>query len=75
VSGLFSSVSVLLLVSGAPNPNDVKAGWVAFGLFIALGVAVFLLWLSFRKQLKKIDFEEEPDPRADRKTPPPTKPS
>ena len=34
-------------------------------MFLALAVAVVLLWLSFRKQLKKIDFEEEPDePRS-----------
>ena len=60
---LLSPLAVLQLAASAPNPNNVKAGWVAFGLFIALIIAVFLLWLSFRKQLKKIDFEEEPDPR------------
>jgi hypothetical protein len=63
VSELFSGAVVVLATKG-PNPNDVKAGWVAFALFIALGVAVFLLWLSFRKQLSKIDFEEEPDEPA-----------
>ena len=61
--GLFASAFVVL-ASSPPPDKDVKAGWVAFGLFIALAVAVFLLWMSFRKQLKKIDFEEEPDEPA-----------
>jgi hypothetical protein len=47
-----------------PNPDDVTAGWIGFVLFIGLAVAVVFLWLSFRKQLKKIDFEEEPDQPA-----------
>jgi len=46
----------------APDPADVKPGWLGFGLFIALAVATFLLWMSMRRQLKKVDFVEEPDP-------------
>ena len=46
----------------APDPADVKPGWLGFGLFLALAVATVLLWLSMRKQLKKVDFVEEPDP-------------
>jgi hypothetical protein len=49
-----------------PNSNDVKAGWVGFAVFIGLAVAVVLLWLSFRKQLTKINFEEEPRDPAER---------
>jgi hypothetical protein len=49
-----------------PNPDDVKTGWVGFAVFLALAVAVVLLWLSFRKQLRKINFEEEPRESADR---------
>jgi hypothetical protein len=41
----------------------VKPGWLGFGVFIALAVAVTLLWFSMRKQLKKVDFEEAPDDR------------
>ena len=51
----------------APDPEDVKPGWLGFGVFIALVVAVVLLWLSMRKQLKKVDFEvpgDEPTQRA-----------
>jgi hypothetical protein len=47
-----------------PDPEDVTAGWLGFAVFLALAVAVLLLWLSMRRQLKKIDFEEEPDPSA-----------
>ncbi len=38
----------------AYNPNDVKPGWIAFGLVIALGVATYLLWRSMNTQLRKI---------------------
>jgi hypothetical protein len=55
------AVLVPLLVDKAPDPADVKPGWLGFGVVMALAVAVLLLWLSMRKQLKKIDFEEQPD--------------
>ena len=60
---------VLPLLDKAPDPADVKPGWLGFGMFIALAVAVVLLWLSMRRQLKKVDFEEEPDPPSDGPTP------
>jgi hypothetical protein len=61
--GAVLSVTAVLAAKG-PDPNDVKAGWVGFAVFLALAIAVVLLWLSFRKQLKKINFEEEPDQPA-----------
>ena len=51
------------LATKSPDPADVKPGWLGFGVFIALAIAVALLWFSLRKQLRKVDFEEEPDPR------------
>jgi hypothetical protein len=42
-----------LLVDKTPKPADVKAGWVAFFVFIALGVAVVLLGMSLSRQLRK----------------------
>ena len=54
---------LLPLAVKGPDPGDVKPGWLGFVMFLALAVATVLLWLSFRKQLKKIDFEEEPDDR------------
>lgn len=49
----------------APDPADVKPGWLGFGMFLALAVATVLLWLSMRRQLKKVNFTEEPDPLPD----------
>ncbi len=38
----------------AYNPNDIKPGWVAFFVVMALVVATFLLWRSMNTQLGKI---------------------
>jgi len=55
-----------LAVTG-PDPADVKQGWLGFVVFLALAIAVVLLWLSMRRHLKKINFDEEPDtPRQPR---------
>jgi hypothetical protein len=45
-----------LLVDAAdkvPAPEDVKAGWLGFGVFIALGIAVALLGFSLTRHLRK----------------------
>ena len=44
---------VLRLVDQPPQPEDVKAGWTAFAIFIGLGIAVALLGWSLVRQLKK----------------------
>ena len=72
---------VLSFVDDVPEANDVKAGWVAFAIFIGLILAVAFLGWSLVKQLRKVDAAEEAglyDP-SDRKpvpmpeqTPPPT---
>lgn len=36
-----------------PAPDDVKAGWVAFAVFIALALAVAFLGYSLTKHLRK----------------------
>jgi uncharacterized membrane protein len=64
---LASLVLVHAALDKAPKPEDVKQGWLGFAVFIALAIAVVLLWLSMRKQLKKVDFEvpeDEPAKRA-----------
>jgi hypothetical protein len=43
----------------APKPEDVKAGWLAFGIFIALILAVAFLGWSLVKQLRKVDAAED----------------
>ena len=48
--------ALLVLVSDmAPEPEDVKAGWTAFALFIGGLVAVGLLGWSLVKQLRKVE--------------------
>ena len=44
---------LLLLAEGTPEPKDVKAGWLAFGIFLALVAATALLCISFVRQLRK----------------------
>jgi hypothetical protein len=50
------------LAEKAPDPADVKPGWLGFGMFLALAAATVLLWLSFRRQLKKVRFDVPPLP-------------
>jgi hypothetical protein len=52
---------LLPLAQEGPDPADVKPGWLGFVVVLLLIVAVVLLWLSLRKQLRKVDFEETPD--------------
>ena len=44
---------VLRLVDESPKPEDVKAGWTAFAIFLLLAGAVAVLGLSLVKQLRK----------------------
>lgn len=43
-----------------PNPSDVVAGWVGGVVVAALVVAVVLLLFSFRRHLKRVNFDEAP---------------
>ena len=36
------------------DPSDVKPGWIAFWIVLALVVATFFLWRSMNTQLRKI---------------------
>jgi hypothetical protein len=36
------------------NPSQVRPGWVAFWIVLALAVATFLLWRNMNSQLRKI---------------------
>ncbi|HSE08626.1 MAG TPA: hypothetical protein VLB29_08160 [Nocardioidaceae bacterium] len=46
------------LADEVPDPEDVKPGWLGFGVFLLLAAAVVFLVFSFRKQLRKVNFEE-----------------
>ena len=48
-----------------PDPNDVKPGWLGFVVVVGLGVAVVVLLLSFRKQLRKVDFPQRQEQPQD----------
>jgi hypothetical protein len=65
---------LLPLVEQAPADEDVKAGWVAFGLFLALGIAVVLLAFSLVKHLKRArrNFDEMEEGSAEERRTPPT---
>jgi hypothetical protein len=58
-------------VDDAPAPADIKPGWVALVIVLALCVVTALLWLNMRKQLRKIDFVEKDTPRRRRRSEPP----
>ena len=55
-----------------PAPDDVKAGWVAFAVFIALGIAVALLGISLTRHLRTVRANAE---RGDVFAPSPERPS
>jgi hypothetical protein len=58
---LLTAVPLLLvrLVDEVPEAEDVKAGWLAFGIFLGLGVAVAFLGWSLSKQLRKAQAAED----------------
>ena len=60
-------------IDEAPAPSEVKPGWVALVIVLALCVATALLWLNMRKQLGKINFEEKDTPRRRRGKQPPAR--
>jgi hypothetical protein len=57
--------------SRATDDNIVRPGWLGFLVFIAMAVAVYFLLRSFVRHLKRVDFDEGPDPRDT----PPTAPT
>ena len=53
---MFRTEAVLLVVRLAdetPKPEDVKAGWTAFAIFLLLALAVVVLGFSLTKQLRR----------------------
>lgn len=63
-----SAFDVLL----ALNEDDVKPGWVAFGIVVAMGLALFIIMRSMAKHVRTADKpwaddpedETPPEPRA-----------
>ena len=54
------------LTDAVPDAEDVNTGWWYVLVFFGLIAATLLLWLSMRKQLKKIRFDENPSSEVDR---------
>jgi hypothetical protein len=82
MSPLALQLQLVRLVDPAPDPSDVKPGWLAFGVFLLLAAAVVLLAFSLIKHLRRANrhFEVdagtagapggdpgEPDDRGDRR--------
>ena len=66
---------ILSFVDEVPEADDVKAGWVAFAIFIGLILAVAFLGWSLIRQLRKVDAAEEAglyDPSDKKPVPMPT---
>jgi hypothetical protein len=56
------------LADKPPDPSQVGQGLIGFVVFLFLAIATVLLWLSFRRQLRKVNFEEQPErPRRTRR--------
>jgi hypothetical protein len=54
------------------DPNVVQPGWTPLIITVLLGVAVVLLFLSMRRQVRKINIPRE---EADQPDPAPVEPS
>ena len=65
-----SLLTVLVpLLDDVPQPEDVSPGWIYAAVIIGLFAVTILLWLSMRKQLKKIDFDDGSE-KTDQEEPP-----
>ena len=51
----------LLIAQQRPADEDVTAGPLGFVVFILLAAALAVLYFSLRKQLRRVDFEEQPE--------------
>ena len=61
----FAAARPGMALDPVPEPDDVTPGWWGFLCVVALFAATFLLWLSMRKQLRRIDFDDGSDDPAD----------
>lgn len=65
------AIAALATAENRLDPNDVKPGWIALGIVVALCVATYFLARSFLKHSKKAQQPWEGEDRdAGRTTPP-----
>lgn len=64
------------LLDDVPDADEVRPGWLAIVLMVSLIVATILLWMSMRKQLGKVKFDDrlDDDEVDDPEATPPTEP-
>ena len=65
VAGLAGAAHALALAAEDSDGSiitrdNVSPGGIGFVLFLLLGIGTFLLWRSMNKQLKRIDFDDDP---------------
>lgn len=54
----------MTLFATTPDPNSVVAGWIPLVLIAVLAIAMVLLFISMRKQMRKIQIPPEGVPTA-----------
>jgi hypothetical protein len=62
---ILATVPQLLVLAASqegPAPEDVKAGWLGFGVWLALAAALVFLAFSLVKHLKKVNFDDGSGP-------------
>ncbi len=68
------ATALVRLLDEVPTASDVNPGWIAVGVIGALFVATQLLWLSLRRQIGRIRFDEKTDSRTENHEHPPGPP-
>ncbi len=53
------ALGLVRIADETPEPEDVKAGWTAFAIFLLLILAVVLLGFSLTKHLRRAQAAEE----------------
>lgn len=56
---------VVLLASDQPTADEVKPGWLALVIVLAMGVALALLMWSMVRQFRKVTFTEDTNSDAE----------
>jgi hypothetical protein len=62
----FALTVLVPLTDEVPDAEDVNTGWWYVLVFFGLVAATVLLWLSMRKRLKNIRFDDKAPNEADR---------
>jgi hypothetical protein len=64
------ALPLLTLAAKGPEAKDVKAGWLAFGIFLLLVAATAALCFNFVKQLRKAQAAKDAGAYGDAPVPP-----